>query len=231
MHPAIHRPDRRLGTLTTVTDIQAPPIGLRRTPQQARSKARVDAVITALLDLVSETERASELTTADIAARAGVPIGSLYEYFEDLPAIVDAAMARFLDRHDALLYPLRTNPPRSMRQLVDALFDTYYELYSSEPGLQALRHSNLFQTHHRDWLVDRVASFVQSIADSGAALGIFARRPDTLARLDFVFTMGDAVLQTALRNGPPGDPMVLSEGRAILQYATRRVMNGIANEG
>jgi AcrR family transcriptional regulator len=210
-----------------VTDTQTPPVGLRRTPQQARSKARVDAVIGALLELVAETERASDLTTADVATRAGVPLGSLYEYFEDLPSIVDAAMSRILERHDELLHDLAINPPRNMRQLVDALFDTYLQLYSEVNGFLELRNSTLFQVHHREWLQARVNEFVRSMAERATALGVFVRRPDTFQRLDFIFVMGDSVLQAALRNGPPGDPMVLEEGRAIIQYATRRVMNGL----
>jgi AcrR family transcriptional regulator len=210
-----------------VTDTTSPPIGLRRTPRQARSRARVDAVVTALLDLVGEVERASELTTADVALRAGVPLGSLYEYFDNLPAIVDAAMARILERHDELLLDLRTSPPRNLRQLVDALFDTYLQLYSEQPGFLALRHSTLFEPHHRDWLTERVGSFVRDVAEHGTALGVFARRPDTFERLDFVFAMGDGILQTALRRGGPGDPMILDEGRAIIQYAARRLMSGL----
>ncbi|MCB0998569.1 MAG: TetR/AcrR family transcriptional regulator [Acidimicrobiales bacterium] len=210
-----------------MTGTPSPPVGLRRTPQQARSRARVDAVIAALLELVGEVERASDLTTADVAARAGVPLGSLYEYFEDLPSVVDAAMSRVLERHDELLLDLRTDPPRNLRQLVDALFDTYLQLYREQPGFLALRNSTLFQRHHRDWLTRRVSSFVADIAEQATALGIFATRPDTFERLDFVFAMGDAVLQTALRDGGSGDPMILDEGRAIIQYATRRVMNGL----
>ena len=40
-------------------------------------------------------------------------------------------------------------------------------------------------------------------------------------------TVRNAVLQAALRDGGPGDPMMLDEGRAVLQYATRRVVNGL----
>lgn len=210
-----------------MTDISSPPVGLRRTPRQARSRARVDAAITALLELVGEVERPTELTTADVAARAGIPLGSLYEYFEDLPAVVDAAVGRVLERHDELLLELRTSPPRTLRRLVDLLFDTYLQLYREQPGYLALRWSPLFERHHREWLTERVSSFIRDVAEHATALGVLVDRPDTIARLDLVFAMGDAVLQAALRDGGPGDPMMLDEGRAVLQYATRRVVNGL----
>lgn len=66
-------------------------IGLRRPPRQARSRARVDAIVNGLVELVHEG-RGADLTTTEVAERAGIPIGSLYEYFEDLSSIVDAAV-------------------------------------------------------------------------------------------------------------------------------------------
>lgn len=163
------------------------------------------------------------LTTADVAARAGVPLGSLYEYFEDLPAIVDAAVARVLDRHDELLRDVLARPPRSVAQLVDVLFESYRRLYVEEYGFLALRNSTLFERRHREWLTDCVAAFVRKLGEQGVASGALAGRADLVERLDLLFALGDAVLQAGLRGGPPGDPAVFEEGRALLRYAARRV--------
>lgn len=203
--------------------------GLRRIPRQARSMARVDAVIDALFELVAEVERPSELTTADVATRAEVPLGSLYEYFEDLSGIVDAAISKALDRHDELLQHVGEAPPKNLRQLVDTLFDTYYQLYVEVPGFLALRNSTLFEQHHRREVQGRIVRFVRTISTSGTALGVFTRANGTAERLEFLFAIGDSILQAALRDGPPGDPMALEEGRAIIHYAARRAINGLAD--
>ena len=188
--------------------------------------ARVDAVIDALFTLVAEFDRPSEITTADVAARAGVPIGSLYEYFEDLDGIVDAALSVAMERHDELLEHLGRNPPRDLRQLVDALFDTYLQLYTELPGFLALRNSTLFERHHGRLLQDRVNEFVRTVARSGTATGVFSEGPDTAERLEFLFSIGDATLQAFLRHRANGDDSLLEESRAIIQYATRRVVDG-----
>ncbi len=52
----------------------------RKTPAQSRSRALVEAVIGAASRLLPDRD-AEELTTHQIAERAGVSVGSLYQYF------------------------------------------------------------------------------------------------------------------------------------------------------
>src|SRR5688572_828747 len=66
-----------------------PPPGVRRAPKQARSRERLRRVLDAAEQVLSE-EGSAALTTARIAQVAGVPVGSLYHYFDDKEGIVDA---------------------------------------------------------------------------------------------------------------------------------------------
>lgn len=61
----------------------------RTTPSQARGKERVRVILAASLDLFRE-QGFEEVTTNDIAERAGIPIGSLYRYFPNKDAIITA---------------------------------------------------------------------------------------------------------------------------------------------
>lgn len=69
-------------------------MAIRKTPKQARSQHRVDAILDAAAELFEEGgyEGAS---TNEIAARAGVPIGSLYQFFTNKEAILSALVERF----------------------------------------------------------------------------------------------------------------------------------------
>lgn len=62
--------------------------------------ARRDRNRTAVLDAVLElfAEDAMTPAPADVAARSGVSLRSVYRYFEDMEALVRAAMARHLER-------------------------------------------------------------------------------------------------------------------------------------
>jgi AcrR family transcriptional regulator len=197
-------------------------VGLRREPKQDRSRARVDAIVTALVDLVGERVP-SQLTTTDVAARAGVPIGSLYEYFEDLPAIVDAAVARMLERHDELLIDRDAPPPASAHEFVDVLFDAYVVLYREQPGFVTLRNSTLFEPHHRRWIVERVEGFLDLAGAAAAARGVLGRGSDTDARLGLLMAVGDAMLQRAFRDDPGGDPVLIAESRVVLKFMVDRL--------
>ena len=73
-----------------------------RTARQARSKATVDAIIEAATRILAETGWAA-LNTNAIAARAGVSVGSVYEYFPNKQAILDVIMDRHLEAGEALL--------------------------------------------------------------------------------------------------------------------------------
>lgn len=72
----------------------------RKQPKQARSKATVEAILGATAQLLERFGYARTTTNA-IAERAGVSIGSLYEYFPNKDAVVAAVMEQCLDEQFA----------------------------------------------------------------------------------------------------------------------------------
>lgn len=72
-----------------------PQIPRRRIPRQERSRQRYDAVLDTAARLFSE-KGFEATTTNDIAERAGMAVGSLYQYFENKEAIAEALASRYL---------------------------------------------------------------------------------------------------------------------------------------
>ena len=71
-----------------------------------------------------------ELTTNAIAAKAGISIGTLYQYFDDKSAILDALSSRELEVLGARVMAamdqvVRRSPQERLRLLVGAVFETY----------------------------------------------------------------------------------------------------------
>jgi len=62
-------------------------ISSRKQPQQARSTALVAAVLDAAVQVLAR-EGAQRFTTARVAKKAGVSVGSLYQYFPNKAAIL-----------------------------------------------------------------------------------------------------------------------------------------------
>jgi AcrR family transcriptional regulator len=75
----------------------SPRSGLRKLPTQARSRARVEAILKAAGALLGEVGY-DGVTTNLIAERAGVPVGSIYQFFETKDDIVAALVERFQAR-------------------------------------------------------------------------------------------------------------------------------------
>jgi AcrR family transcriptional regulator len=65
----------------------------RRRPRQSRSRATWDAILEAAAQVL-ERDGPAGFTTASVAERAGVSIGTLYQYFPDKQAILLAAAER-----------------------------------------------------------------------------------------------------------------------------------------
>lgn len=66
---------------------------MRKSPTQARATQTVDAIVEAAIQIL-QSDGEERLTTNRIAERAGVSIGSLYQYFADKEAIVEAIAER-----------------------------------------------------------------------------------------------------------------------------------------
>ncbi|WP_420042423.1 TetR family transcriptional regulator [Bordetella genomosp. 9] len=64
-----------------------PPLASRKQPQQARSTELVAAILQAAAQVLSK-EGAARFTTARVAEKAGVSVGSVYQYFPNKAAIL-----------------------------------------------------------------------------------------------------------------------------------------------
>ncbi|WFU19752.1 TetR family transcriptional regulator [Bradyrhizobium sp. CB3481] len=70
-----------------MTDRRSPSVSSRKRPQQARSTELVAAILDAAVQVLAK-EGAQRFTTARVAERAGVSVGSLYQYFPNKAAIL-----------------------------------------------------------------------------------------------------------------------------------------------
>jgi AcrR family transcriptional regulator len=68
----------------------------RKTPVQARSTASVEAILQATVQILLK-EGKLKLTTTRVAHRAGVSVGTLYQYFPNKSALLQALLKAHLD--------------------------------------------------------------------------------------------------------------------------------------
>ncbi|MFF7442051.1 TetR/AcrR family transcriptional regulator [Streptomyces sp. NPDC008122] len=111
---------------------------VRRQPQQARSRARAEAVLVAA-DRILSQEGYEALTMRRIAEEAGVPVGSIYQFHPDKSAVVDALGRRYLEGFETAIDGLVERAVAGeLTDLVGTMVDVYTELFRSQPGGMAL---------------------------------------------------------------------------------------------
>ena len=106
-----------------MTDRGQAQISSRKRPKQARSTDLVAAILEAAAQVLAK-EGAPRFTTARVAERAGVSVGSIYQYFPNKAAILFRLQSdewrQTSDLLRAILEDVRRPPPDRLRALVRA---------------------------------------------------------------------------------------------------------------
>jgi AcrR family transcriptional regulator len=200
------------------------PVPLRRVPVQERSAARVQRMLDACAGLVDEVGY-DGLTTTTLAERAGVAIGSVYQFFPDKRAVVAALTARNLDTYLARIGDrFASNHLAHWWEGVDAVIDEYIAMYRHTPGFRALRFGDIVDVHLLAPDRDNNAVIVDRIRDLLVErFGLPATDRLQLA-LAIAVETGDALIKLAFRRDPAGDPVILGEAKDMIrEYLSRHV--------
>lgn len=109
----------------------------RRAPVQKRSRERFERMLEAATGLIEEAG-SDAMKMSDVAQRAGVPIGSLYQFFPDKASIVRTLAERCHAESRACIETGLANVSDmdEMRRSFGALFDEYYAIFLAEPVMR-----------------------------------------------------------------------------------------------
>lgn len=177
--------------------------GGRRTPRQARSRATVDAIVLAAAQILRDQGEAA-VTTARVAQRAGVSVGSLYQYFADREAL----LAELRERHGRWLadatrhgierdgeLPLRVQVRRTLERMVelhgsgDPLRDAAAAPLSPEQRKAFRAQTETFLRAHADALRPNDPALVSALITRAAEALIYDMsrdEPEWLRHPDFI---------------------------------------------
>jgi AcrR family transcriptional regulator len=109
----------------------------RRVPTQQRSRERVERILAVAKELIAE--RGSDaVRMSEMAERAGVSIGSLYQYFPDKAAVVRTLAERFNAEGLACVKAELEAVMRSddLHTALCRVTDGFYGMYLAEPALR-----------------------------------------------------------------------------------------------
>ncbi|MCN9243915.1 TetR family transcriptional regulator [Streptomyces sp. RY43-2] len=195
---------------------------LRRPPVQRRSAERLSRILDACADLLDEGGY-DTLSTRAVALRAGVPIGSVYRFFDNKRAMVDALAERNLERYTERVTRrlARTDGEGGWRAAMDAVLDEYVDMRRTAPGFGLVDFGNQIPVGARAEpnrrVTDRLTDLLSAYLDG---------TPDDDLRRMFLIAVetADTLVHLAFRMDPEGDPKVIEETRTLLHGYLGRVL-------
>lgn len=153
-----------------------PPQTLRKRPSQVRSTLTVDAVLEATVQVLAR-EGYARTTTTRVAERAGVSVGSIYQYFPNRAALMVELVRRHLTRvSDAVATAVAARLAAPLPEVCAALVDAL--LAAKRAGLAETR---LLQPAFADL---QIAPVVSEVLQAGVRelAGVLQQRPDFAGR-------------------------------------------------
>jgi AcrR family transcriptional regulator len=157
------------------------------------------------------------LTTTLLAERAGVAIGSIYQFFPDKRAVVQALTLRNLEAYLGRLAARFQNADFShWWDGVDAAIDEYIAMHRDVPGFRTLHFGDVVDVH----LLDEDRDNNQVIA--GALTSLMRESFGLSAESDIDFPIAiaveiaDGLIKLGFRHDPSGDPRVLNEAKSLI---------------
>lgn len=135
-----------------------------RVPQQARSRRTRERILAAATDAF-ESLGYDETTTPEIARRAGIAVGSVYDYFRDKRAILLELLHDTMEQMAELVVQglapetwQHSDPRESVRKLLELIFHSR----TVRPGLQRILWERFFKDPEVRAAVEKIEERVRS---------------------------------------------------------------------
>ena len=190
-------------------------IPLRNEPVQARSTARLAALLDAAAAVVDEIGY-ERLTTAMVAERAGASIGTVYRYFPDRIAVLQALGARNLDRVLTRVIDELVDPRHgSWAEALSSAFGLLVEMFRTEPGFRSLRVGDVIDLQPA--VNERTYNSIVAEAIFDGLVSRFGIDDTPEARFAFetALEVSDALAARAFARNRRGDEKYLVAGRDV----------------
>jgi AcrR family transcriptional regulator len=189
---------------------------LRKQPVQQRSAKRVELMLEACATLLDELGY-DGVTTTLIAERAGVAVGSLYQFFPDKRAVVQELTKRNLDHFTAEIgRRVDWDALEHWWQGVDEIIDIYFEMYRTRPGFARVRFGDVIDLRFIDDARDNNTVIADQIA------GLIAHKVEVpvasiYRQITIASDIGDAILALAFRRNLFGEQDMIDEAKRVVR--------------
>jgi AcrR family transcriptional regulator len=191
-------------------------VPLRKQPVQQRSAKRVEQMLEACAALIDELGY-DGVTTTLIAERAGVAVGSLYQFFPDKRAVVQALTKRHLDHFTQQIEErLDWANLEHWWDGVDTIIDIYVEMYRNVPGFGRVRFGDVIDIRFIEDGRDNNTVISEQIAHLVASKHNIPVE-SLFRQITVAADIGDAILALAFRRKLFDEEDMISEAKQVVR--------------
>ena len=191
-------------------------VALRNEPVQARSTARLAALMDAAASVVDEIGY-ERLTTAMVAERAGASIGTVYRYFPDRIAVLQALGARNLERALSRVTEEAANAKHDdWMTALSASMDILIEAFRNEPGFRSLRVGDVIDLRPAPNETPFKSVIATALLDSLISRFGVPDNDEVRFAFETSIEISDALAARAFARNPDGDVSFLEAGAGIV---------------
>jgi AcrR family transcriptional regulator len=200
---------------------------IRRAPVQERSQETVARVLAATAALLARGVAIESLTTAQIAAEAGLSVGGLYRFFPDKQAIVDAIAVKHMTLfQEQLGAGLMADFPEDPKAFLSQVMDAFMAYLDAHPDFRTVAFGAprgmtsgaryISRPTREDYAGSAVSDLVLEFLEGAFDI---APSADLAFRLRLATEIGDRLLGFALEQEEPAQrALVLAEAKALLGH-------------
>ncbi|MEU5549254.1 MULTISPECIES: TetR family transcriptional regulator [unclassified Micromonospora] len=172
------------------------------------------------------------LTTTLLAERAEVAIGSVYQFFPDKRAIVQALTLRTMESYlQRLDERFASDDLTHWWDGVDAGIDEYITMHRTVPGFRTLHFGDVVDLHLLDEQRDNNGVIADQLARVLTERFGLADVPDLRFHLEIAVEAADSLIKLAFRRTSDGDDRVLAEAKALIREYLHRQMEARGDTG
>jgi AcrR family transcriptional regulator len=188
----------------------------RRLPSQARSRERVQRLLDTADHLIG-ADGLSTLTVPQLAIRAAIPVGSIYQFFPDKSAVVDAVAARYMQRSLEILEQLVDRiVTLRWEAAVDTVIEHFARMYRDNPTFCELWLNGRLSADARQRDRRNNDELAQILAEALKRRPEFhgSRRLKLASRM--AVEIADGLLRYAFTLDPGGDQPTINELKRVV---------------
>jgi AcrR family transcriptional regulator len=197
----------------------------RRSPTQQRSRERVTNILEAAAALIVEGG-VDALSTRSIAARAAVPVASVYQYFRDRDEIILTLVqrdTREMDEQVAAAMSALEQP--TIRSLVTATMRAFVSVYHRRPAFVMIWWRGRTNPAVVDFCRAHNREIARTLHEYATTAGLVTREA-TLTVAELAVEVGDRVFQVAFERDAHGDEWAIEQGIELVTSYLERFAPG-----